>query len=364
MVIAQHLHERVIRRYTGDHALVESTFLHRLLSKGGMGVMIFFALSGFILYQLLSRPLLQGKPLNLRAYFWRRVTRLEPPYIVITTAIMLFVTTLGYNSGGSFLGKGGNSVIGSYLATVTYTHTLIYGRPPSFNPPGWSLETEVQFYILAPLLVVVLLRLSSAWFRLFVASLVTFSWPFAMAGLLSPEILDRFPTSVLHAFPYFMAGVLTCEWMRAVPSAPRWASWAFDVLAVASYLKLMNIVSFHLPLLRGMEEPLLLVLILLGAFRGNIIKSALSIPWVATIGGMCYTIYLVHLPVLELLCGVTVRRFVGWDYWSLLAVEAIIGLPAVLLVSGIAFLLLEQPCMRKDWPVKLWASIKRYRYSR
>ncbi len=38
------------------------------------------------------------------------------------------------------------------MASLTYTHDLLFGTYPRLFPPGWSLEVEVQFYILAPLL--------------------------------------------------------------------------------------------------------------------------------------------------------------------------------------------------------------------
>ncbi len=39
-----------------------------------------------------------------------------------------------------------------YLATVTYTHQLIYGTPSIILPVTWSLEVEFQFYVLVPIL--------------------------------------------------------------------------------------------------------------------------------------------------------------------------------------------------------------------
>jgi peptidoglycan/LPS O-acetylase OafA/YrhL len=55
----------------------------RLLSHGGYGVEVFFAISGFILALPFARQWLQGgRVVQLRQYFLRRVTRLEPPYIV------------------------------------------------------------------------------------------------------------------------------------------------------------------------------------------------------------------------------------------------------------------------------------------
>lgn len=42
--------------------------------------------------------------------------------------------------------------LGHYLASIAYLHNLIYLEPSSINTVTWSLEIELQFYILVPLL--------------------------------------------------------------------------------------------------------------------------------------------------------------------------------------------------------------------
>jgi peptidoglycan/LPS O-acetylase OafA/YrhL len=64
------------------------SLLTRLLGNGDRGVLLFFVISGFIL----ARPFLrqhrfQGKPVDVGRYYLRRVTRLEPPYIL---ALLLY----------------------------------------------------------------------------------------------------------------------------------------------------------------------------------------------------------------------------------------------------------------------------------
>src|SRR5262249_9161565 len=57
--------------------------LQRVLEHGDQGVPIFFAISGFILALPFARQRLHaGRRVSLSGYYWRRVTRLEPPYII------------------------------------------------------------------------------------------------------------------------------------------------------------------------------------------------------------------------------------------------------------------------------------------
>src|SRR4051812_39015821 len=54
-----------------------------IFSIGGKGVELFFVISGFVLATPFVRyRLAGGKPVRLKPYFLRRLTRLEPPYLL------------------------------------------------------------------------------------------------------------------------------------------------------------------------------------------------------------------------------------------------------------------------------------------
>src|ERR1700722_2287912 len=62
-------------------AIPRPVSLNTDLAKGG--VELFFAISGFILgVPFASRYLLKAEKVNLKQYFQRRLTRLEPPYFI------------------------------------------------------------------------------------------------------------------------------------------------------------------------------------------------------------------------------------------------------------------------------------------
>jgi peptidoglycan/LPS O-acetylase OafA/YrhL len=59
-------------------------FLAGLVSNGNRGVELFFVISGYIIARpFLRQYRLRGKPVNRGAYYLRRLTRLEPPYVLI-----------------------------------------------------------------------------------------------------------------------------------------------------------------------------------------------------------------------------------------------------------------------------------------
>src|SRR5438552_4327303 len=114
-----------------------------ILSK--RGVELFFAISGFILGVPFASVYLRGAPkINLKQYFLRRLTRLEPPYILsllIWAGILLVVAH-----------QSGREILPHLLASMAYLHNLIYNGDSTINVVAWSLEVEVQFYVLVPLL--------------------------------------------------------------------------------------------------------------------------------------------------------------------------------------------------------------------
>lgn len=86
---------------------------------------------------------------------------------------------------------------------------------------------------------------------------------------------------------------------------------------------------------------------------------------ICVIGGMCYSIYLLHYALIALVAPLTVAlaaKFFPFtqsidshnayvvQYW----VQASLILPILIAVSAIYFILVERPCMSKDWPQRLW----------
>ena len=83
-VIIQHLSERLIKHTPIEFATpIAQDQLAFLASRGTIGVFIFFAISGFILaFPFAKYHLAGGREVKLKDYFIRRITRLEPPYIL------------------------------------------------------------------------------------------------------------------------------------------------------------------------------------------------------------------------------------------------------------------------------------------
>jgi peptidoglycan/LPS O-acetylase OafA/YrhL len=73
---------------------------------------------------------------------------------------------------------------------------------------------------------------------------------------------------------------------------------------------------------------------------------------------MCYSLYLLHYPLISFLGRLCSRFALGREFWSNYLLQSVLVLPALLAVCAAFFLLVEKPCMRPDWPGRLWARLR------
>src|SRR5207247_1554150 len=109
--------------------------LSRLLVHGHYGVQFFFIISGFILALLFASHHIHGTSrTRLSAYFTRRLTRLEPPYIVTLILLCALIVLVK--------GEELRTLLPHLGAGFLYLHNIIYGSGNRLDGVAWSLEVE------------------------------------------------------------------------------------------------------------------------------------------------------------------------------------------------------------------------------
>lgn len=319
----------------------------RLLAHGGNGVEIFFAISGFILAWPFARQYLQaGRIVDLRLYFLRRLTRLEPPYIVMLVIRCVLLLAAGAHTI--------HFLLVHLIASIFYFHNIAFGISSRIEAVSWTLEIEVQFYCLAPLLTLIY-KIPRAWLRrVLLISMIASAAPLQRAflpGWYGPQNTGAFTLSILNFIQFFLAGLLVADlyvdgWKR-IPQ-----SWRWDVVSVPLWFLLFWLQPNAFRFL----APLILPVVLVGGFKGRIMPGFLRNPVISTIGGMCYSIYLTHRTTIFILHAVLARFHL--HFWPWLAVSLILVAPASIAVGAVYFLLIERPCMDPRWPQKLIARFR------
>ena len=317
--------------------------LLRLLGHGGVGVEVFFAISGFILAWPFARQHLQaGQKVKLSSYFLRRLTRLEPPYILALVIRSALLIATGFYQF--------RFVLVHLIASVLYIHNISFGIASRIEAVSWTLEIEVQFYCLAPLLTLIY-KIPGPWLRRALLICVIATATPLQRAFLPAWHGPAFNLSILAVIQFFLVGLFVADlyvvgWNR-IPH-----TWRWDVLSIPLWF----LMFWLQPLAFRFYGPLILPILFVGAFKGIIIPRILRNRVISTIGGMCYSIYLTHRTTIMVLQVLLARFHLPFLIW--LAISLLLVAPASIVVGAVYFRLIERPCMDPRWPQKLIATFR------
>ena len=127
---------------------------------GFLGVDLFFVISGYVITRLLLDSIQRSGGLDLRAFYIARIRRLLPPllFMIITTTIV--VGLWAPDTMRRFLGDTPFALFGGMNWWLVFRHTDYFeaiGRPPLLQHT-WSLGVEAQFYLVWPLILLLVLK--------------------------------------------------------------------------------------------------------------------------------------------------------------------------------------------------------------
>jgi len=345
-------------------------FMWLTLPSGNAVVSLFFFISGYII----AYPFLSNRPPRLKDFYRRRLFRIEPPYIIVMLGCFFLLSQYTPSRAPNF-DYTDAPLWQSLLASLTYSHGLVFGEHPKLNPPAWSLEREVQFYLLAPFIMFAYLKIKNRHARLWVGGLI------CLVLLIVGEVIRHqvaehtsLRNTLLAESYSFALGVLVCDYSVAAKPFEQIPRRRYDVCLIVGYIGLLVTGCFEPRIiLIGQSDPsggialgvpniiaraICIVLIFLGAARGVMGRAALSVPIVTVIGGACYSIYLVHLPLMHALAEV-INHVV---HPSSLAVAAVlcwvILIPCSVAFGLVFYAFVERPCMRPNWPSELAAVVR------
>lgn len=322
---------------------VLSTWIHTL----NFGVQLFFVISGFILGLPFVRHHYEGRERpQLKLYYIRRLTRIEPPLLINLTICLGLLVVVKHQSLMELLPH--------YLASITYSHNLIYGEMSTINFVTWSLEIEAQFYLLAPFLVSVL-ALPARWREGALAALIAASGLAAWYLMHSHPLIER---TILGQVQYFLAGILLAAWYCRNQATMHTRSLGNDLIAVGAWCVLAWLLAhkaaWNAPLL-----PFAVLIAYMAMLRGRITRALITWGPVPLIGGMCYTIYLYHPFLKSALKHLTFPLQVTDIWWVNLWLQIILLGGLIVGVCWVLFLLFEKPFMYREWPARVGAFIRR-----
>lgn len=305
------------------------------LPGGFVGVDVFLVLSGYLIVSiLLNKKNQPGYRLTstLRDFYLSRLKRIAPAYFAMLVAVSLLAAVLflpadmatykeglkqaaWFNSNHYFAG------FGDYFAPANHEQPLLH---------TWSLAVEIQFYLLAPLLVLLLPIKALKW--LFAALLITLTAvaEYRLRGL---GLHQATYYSLYARLPEFFAGGLLalCIYTAAV-GRPWFASLGLVLLLASAVLQTQ---LGHFPGLPALLPVAGALLILLQPAQGPTGQLLASKPMV-WLGELSYSLYLWHWPVLALLRYYTGEQVLDMPF-SLLFIALTLAL------ASLSYYMLEVP---------------------
>ena len=351
-VVVFHL-MRMTEIHIGDYQTSGSSFqdgVQRLLSHGYFGVQLFFFISGFVLSLPYARHFLAGaSQITYGTYLKRRVTRLEPPYVA--ALIIRYKPVMVAKNIGFF------QLFPHFLASVVYLNAVFYRDYSILLGVAWSLEIEIQFYLLAPFLFRLLALHKHARRLIIICAIVLLVF---LQGRYAPPFI-----SIYGYAQFFLTGILLADfYVSGAATSVFNKNWiiplAIACLAGIMYLPVNDpgaytISSFFVQL----AFPLLIGLLYYAILKNGILKNVFSYKFIPIIGGMCYSIYLLHYTIIAALGRFTLQFHVtNYYYPNLLLQIILLGIP-VLIISCFFYFYVERPFMSKKWMDKLLKKDKR-----
>jgi len=127
---------------------------------GFLGVDLFFVISGYVITRLLLDSIQRSGGLDLRGFYAARFRRLFPALIFLMVSTALFVGVWAPETIKRFLTDIPFVLTGSMNWALVYRHQDYFeaiGRPPLLQH-AWSLAVESQFYLVWPLILLLVLK--------------------------------------------------------------------------------------------------------------------------------------------------------------------------------------------------------------
>ncbi len=348
-VVIQHFIERWHRNIDQSTLSDFQNLLVNYLLGGSSGVYLFYIVSGFILTLPFASRIVDNKPAplgNIKQYFIRRLTRLEPPYI----AVMFFMALAAFLFHKMETGQ----ILAYFFTGITYTTNLVFHNFNELNPVIWSLEVEIQFYILAPFLAWGIFRIKNYSTRniILVSSIVLAIILQDITDITNGENFLRY--TILGQVQYFLVGILMVNLYLNKKLVPAGKDQQFWNYAATAAVFVMIGYYWVYGLLKSLTFTLVLAILFIGAFRSGWFNKFLNKPWIMAIGGMCYSIYLLHLGIAQAVMEFMtyMKPKINNDYLWFTSYALLFSLILIIVVP-IFYLMIEKPCMDHSWPTKL-----------
>ncbi|EZP69679.1 Acyltransferase 3 [Sphingomonas paucimobilis] len=308
------------------------------LAGGFVGVDIFFVISGFLITSIVSVEISQGR-FSIATFYRRRITRIFPALFAMLLVVLIVGCATMLPLEVAALGRSAGAAAG-FVSNIFFWFETDYFDAAAETKPllhTWSLAVEEQFYILYPLLLILVARLWPDRLRLAL-------WIVILSSLLAAAVVGfQSPTASFYLLPA-RAWELAIGGLVAAGGFPKiaranlrnGASFIGLGLIAAAVVLVRSDMPFPFP---WALLPCLGAALLVAYGQDGFVARLLSTAPLRAIGHISYSLYLWHWPIIT---------FYRQDTGQGLSLAESTGLITVSILCGaLSYFLIEQPVQRR-----------------
>lgn len=338
------------------HTLNSAPFATRLdfavgtiASLGWMGVDLFFVLSGFLITGILIDQ--RERPDYFRTFFWRRVLRILPAYVVFLCVALVIAPRI--DAIDPAVAARLVEQQGWYWTYLVNVMLVVQGWAVNADAPThlWSLAVEEQFYLLWPF--VVLAVSPRALPRVALACIATAALCRVGVVLAGAPSVSNYVLLPMRMDTLAMGALLACavrepSLARAVNRSllPALGIAIMSLLAVAA---IGHSLDSHNSLMQVLGYPAIALLAAVFVWSVSQSPSLFAVAPLRWLGRYSYGIYLYHWLAVALLrrdTGLFQPRLIGGSYLAYYSECVVAALAASSGLALVSWTVIESPFLR------------------
>jgi len=337
---------------------------------GFLGVDLFFVISGYVITRLLLDSIARSGGLDLRAFYKARIRRLFPPLVFMIIVTTIYIGIWAPETMRRFVTDSPFALFGGMNWWLVFRHTDYFDSiaRPALLQHTWSLGVEAQFYLVWPLILLLVLRYfgknkipGAALFIAAVSGIALLVVSFQVDAASASQISHVYFGTDTHSIGLFLGAALAVSWIpqNLEESVNQRAQDFIDGIGIFGFIGMIATFLFI-----NETDPTLykLAFPLAGVFGCAIITSIvhpasrfapiLSSKVMVWIGERSYAIYLWHWVVFQV---TRPRVDLEGSSWALFTLRILI----VFALADISLRLVELPI--RSGLVEYWFKGMKYR---
>lgn len=315
------------------------------LPGGFLGVDVFFVISGFLITSILLKETEKERKKYFYDFYLRRTRRIAPTLllVILTTILASYFILLPEN-----LSDLGESSLASSLFVSNiyfYLNTGYFDAPTNTLPllHTWSLSVEEQFYIIWPVIILVLAALDLNKRRAAFASILIISLTSSSIITIHEPSLAFFNTPFrMYQFMLGAAIPLCLATYIKKPATAKLAPLSLQLIGITIIIICCCLFTEHhdFPGYLAFIPSAGAVIFIIGAIKSNKNNSPITFSIFVWLGKISFSLYLWHWPLITLY-----KAYLGNEILS--NQDKIYLLLATLTLSIISYTVCEKP-LRKE----------------